>query len=98
MVDPGAENYLLGHRRWLLTFPCDTARTDLTYIVEFSPSLASSPWTLLAESKGGASTRTLAPGVTVSDRGAGRRSVSVTINGPDLIGPLGFMRIRVTSP
>ena len=81
-----------------ITFPCDTARTDLTYIVEFSPSLASSPWTLLAESKGGASTRTLAPGVTVADRGAGLRSVSVTINGPDLIGPLGFMRIRVTSP
>ena len=98
MVDPGAENYLLGHRRWLLTFPCDTARTNLTYIVEFSPSLASNPWTLLAESKGGASTRTLAPGVTVADRGAGRRSVPVTINGPDLIGPLGFMRIRVTSP
>ena len=83
-----------------ITFPCDTACTDITYTVQASSTLVANSWTDIAKSIGGTITIPItgSQGVlsTVSDSGTGLRTVTVTET--TAIGGKRFLRVKVTSP
>lgn len=90
-VDVGA-----GHLA--LSFPCDASRTDVTFTVQSSSTLAGGSWTDIARSIGGAPAVPVGSLSTVSDSGTGLRTVTVTDASPLSAGGSRFLRVRVTSP
>lgn len=94
MVVPGTAGGKL-----TLTFPRNTAATDLTLKVEAQDGLDGA-WTDLATSTGGTPFTAVAPGVLVSESGTGTvRSVTVTDSVPlgDASHPRRFLRVHVLS-
>ncbi len=78
-----------------ISFPCDASRTDLTYTVQSSSTLAIGSWTDIARSVGGARTSVIGSLSTVSDTGSGQRTVTVTDSSPLPAGGKRFLRVRV---
>ena len=79
-----------------ISFACDSSRTDITYTVQASSTLAPNSWTDIAKSVGGAATVPINSLSTVSDSGSGLRTVTVT-EAATLAGKR-FLRVKVTSP
>ena len=78
-----------------ISFPCNATRTDITYTVQTSTTLAPNSWTDIAMSSGGAPT-THTTGYTVSDSGTGLRTVTVTDLTP--LANRKFLRVKVSAP
>ncbi|MEI6377242.1 MAG: choice-of-anchor D domain-containing protein, partial [bacterium] len=80
-----------------ISFTCLTGRSDITYTVQSSPSLAAGSWTDIAQSVGGATTVPInSSGCTVSDTGIDARTVTVT-EAAAFTGKR-FLRVKITSP
>ncbi|MEI8309375.1 MAG: choice-of-anchor D domain-containing protein [Verrucomicrobiota bacterium] len=80
-----------------ISFTCLTGRSDITYTVQSSPSLAAGSWTDIARSVGGATTVPInSSGCAVSDTGIDVRTVTVT-EAAAFTGKR-FLRVKVTSP
>ena len=79
-----------------VSFPCDAACTDITYIVQTSPDLAT--WTDIATSAGGAATLPVGVLSVVDDTGTGARTVTVTDSAMLPTNAQRFLRVKVTSP
>ena len=79
-----------------ISFPCNTACTDITYTVQSSSTLAG--WSDIAASTGGAVALPIGSLSTVSDSGGGLRTVMVTDSADIPAGGRRFLRIRVTIP
>ena len=80
-----------------ISFLCDSTRTDITYTVQASGSLAAGGWTDIATSVGGGMTVPVESLSTVSDSGTGLRTVTVT-EAAAFAGGKRFLRVKVTSP
>ena len=79
-----------------LAFQCDTARTDISYLVQASDDLAA--WTDIASSTGGAMTVAInSSGAAISDSGTGRRTVTVGDVQTTPPAPR-FLRLKITAP
>ena len=78
-----------------ITFRCDATRTDLTYTVQASATLASNSWVDIARSTGGGTTVPLGGLSTVSDSGNGLRLVTVTPAASVFTTGKGFLRLKV---
>ncbi len=81
-----------------ISFPCDSSRTDINYIVQSSPTLATGSWTDIAMSTGGAATLPIASLSTVVDTGSGLRTVTVTDATSGTASGKRFLRVKVVSP
>ena len=81
-----------------ISFPCDATRTDITYTVQSSTTLAPNSWTDIAKSTGGATTLAEGTKSTVSDAGSGMRTVTVTDSTALPAGGKRFLRVKVSSP
>jgi hypothetical protein len=80
-----------------ISFRCDASCTDITYIVQSSPTLSAGSWTEIARSTGGAKTVDFTgSGCEISDTGTGVRPVTVTEK--DAFTGKRFLRVKVTSP
>lgn len=80
-----------------ISFPCHSGRTDISYTVQASTTLAEGSWTDIAKSTGGATTAPLnGSGCTIHDTGIGLRVVRVVEADP-IVGKR-FLRMKVTSP
>jgi hypothetical protein len=77
----------------LVSFPCDTTRTDIIYSVQSSTDLIS--WIDIARSTGGATTIPIGSLSTVTDSGTGQRTVTVS-DAAVTSGGKRFLRVRVT--
>ncbi len=80
-----------------IAFTCDATRTDITYTVQVSSTLAGNSWTDIAKSVGGGMTDPVGSLSTVSDTGTGLRTVTVTDSTAIPSGKR-FLRVKVTSP
>jgi hypothetical protein len=76
-----------------VSFPCDTARTDLVYTVQSSSDLVG--WTDIARSTGGGATLPIGALATVSDSTSGQRTVTVTDATAIPVGGRRFLRVKV---
>ena len=81
-----------------ISFPCNSACTDITYTVQSSPTLAAGSWTDIATSTGGAKAVPSGSLSTVSDLGSGLRTVKVTDSTDIPAEGKRFLRVRVTIP
>ena len=88
----------LGGNQFQISFPCDANCTDVTYTVQASATLDSSSWTDIARSIGGATTLPIGSLSSVSDPGAGRRSVTVTDSAQMSALSKKFLRVQVAVP
>jgi hypothetical protein len=80
-----------------ISFPCDSTRTDISYIVQASGNLKADSWIDIAKSAGGAITTPLnGSGCTIYDAGGGRRTVRVVV--ADSSPEKQFLRMKVTTP
>lgn len=86
----------LGGGQRAISFRCDASRTDITYTVQASATLAAGTWTDIARSTGGAATVPLSGLGTVSDSGAGLRVVTVTPAAGVFPAGRGFLRVKVS--
>lgn len=86
----------LGGGQRAISFRCDASRTDITYTVQASATLAAGTWTDIARSTGGAATVPLSGFGTVSDSGAGLRVVTVTPAAGVFPAGRGFLRVKVS--
>ena len=77
-----------------LSFNCDISKTDVSYIVQASSDLVS--WTDIAKSLGGATTQPISSLSTVTDAGAGARTVTVTDS--TAISGKRFLRLKIVNP
>jgi hypothetical protein len=80
-----------------ISFSCDATRTDITYTVQSSTTLAPNSWADIARSVGGAATIPIGSLSTVSDSSTGLRTVTVT-DSTAISGGKRFLRVKVTSP
>ena len=80
-----------------ISFPCDATRTDITYTVQASSTLASDSWTDIARSIGGATVLPVGSLSTVADSGSGARSATVIDSATTAADGGRFLRVRVTS-
>lgn len=80
-----------------IAFKCDASRSDLTYTVQSSTSLAAASWTDIATGVGGATVVPIGSLSTVSDTGTGLRTVTVTDPTAASAGSRRFLRVKVTS-
>lgn len=75
-------------------FRCDSARTDITYLVQASDDLAT--WTDIAGSTGGAMTLAInGSGALINDSGIGLRTVIVTDVQQSSLGGSRFLRLQI---
>ncbi|MFZ4777816.1 MAG: choice-of-anchor D domain-containing protein [Terrimicrobiaceae bacterium] len=81
-----------------ISFPCNSACTDITYTVQASSTLNPSSWADIARSIGGAATVPVGSHSTVSDPGTGFRTVTVTDSTAIPTGDKKFLRVKVTVP
>jgi hypothetical protein len=81
-----------------ISFPCNSACTDITYTVQSSTTLDPNSWADIAKSTGGAATVPLGSLSTVSDPGTGLRTVTVTDSTVNPMGDKKFLRIKLTAP
>lgn len=81
-----------------ISFPCDTSRTDVTYTVQASSTLASGDWTDIASSVGGAVVQSSNPLITITDSGTGARTATVSVSTAALPQGHGFLRLKVSAP
>lgn len=79
-----------------ISFQCDASRSDITYTVQSSTTLAVDSWTDIARSTGGATAVPVNSLSTVTDPGTGLRQVTVSDSAP--IGTKRFLRVKITSP
>jgi len=88
-----------GQSHLQIQFRCDAARTDITYRVEVSNSLAPAGWTEIALSVGGAPTTDIGGGTAaIADSGIGLRTVTVTTATTVAASPKQFVRVRISQP
>ena len=78
-----------------IAFRCDASRTDITYTVQASPTMAGGSWTDIARSVGGGAVVPLNGQSTVSDSGVGLRLVTVTPSAALFPAGKGFLRVKV---
>ena len=81
-----------------ISFPCDASCKDITYTVQSSSSLSPDSWTDIARSAGGAALVPVGSLSTVSDSGAGLRTVTVTDSSGLPANGQRFLRVKVTLP
>ena len=81
-----------------ISFPCNSACTDITYTVQASPTLDPVSWADIAKSTGGAATVPVGSLSSVSDSGTGLRTVTVTDSTAIPPGDKKFLRVKVTVP
>jgi uncharacterized delta-60 repeat protein len=81
-----------------LYFPCNAACSDITYLLQSSPSLDSPAWVAMAQSAGGGPVTPAGVSCSVSDSRTGRRTVTVTDAVPTTAAGKRFYRIVVTCP
>lgn len=79
-----------------ISFKCDTAKSDVSYIVQASPDLSSGSWVDIAKSTGGAKTQEISS--TVLDTGTGARLVTVTDSTAIPAGGKRFLRVKIVNP
>ena len=85
----------LGGGQRAIAFRCDASRTDITYTVQASATLAAGSWIDIARSTGGAATVPLNGQSTVSDSGVGLRVATVTPSAALFPTGKGFLRVKV---
>jgi len=81
-----------------ISFPCNSACTDITYTVQSSSTLAPNSWTDIAQSSGGATMLPIGTLSTVTDTGIRQRTVTVTDSTPLPAKGKRFFRVKVTNP
>ncbi|MBN8458981.1 MAG: choice-of-anchor D domain-containing protein [Verrucomicrobia bacterium] len=86
----------LGGGQRAIAFRCDASRTDITYTVQASATLAAGSWIDIARSTGGAATVPINGLGTVSDSGASLRVVTVTPVAGVFPAGRGFLRVKVS--
>lgn len=81
-----------------ISLPCDASRTDITYTVQASSTLAEGSWIDIAKSIGGTAMLPINSLSTVSDTGLGLRTVTVTESRNILsAGGKRFLRVKISS-
>lgn len=81
-----------------ISFNCDAAKTDISYVIQASPNLSVGSWVEIAKSMGGATTQPISNLSAVSDAGAGSRSVAVMDSMPIPAGGKRFLRLKIVNP
>jgi hypothetical protein len=66
-------------REVLLSFLCDSSRTDIVYVVQSSPTVGSGSWVDIARSTGGSMTFLVDEACQVADSGVGTRIVVLRV-------------------
>lgn len=80
-----------------ISFPCDAERTDITYTVQASSTLAETSWIDIAQSIGGAAMQPIGALSQVVDSGEERRTVTVTDSRSLTGSGRSFLRVKITT-
>lgn len=81
-----------------ISFKCDAAKTDISYIVQASPDLSAGSWVDIAKSTGGAPIEPISSLSAVLDSRLGARMVTVTDSTFIPIGGKRFLRVKIVNP